>query len=50
VVAGKDLDTAVGAIEELEATARLFLLLHGHPGCSLDGAQVQELRELYPIA
>jgi ribulose-5-phosphate 4-epimerase/fuculose-1-phosphate aldolase len=50
VVAGKSLDAAVGAIEELEATARLYLLLHGHAIRPLDAAQVQELRELYPIA
>jgi ribulose-5-phosphate 4-epimerase/fuculose-1-phosphate aldolase len=49
VVAGKSLDAAVGAIEELEATARLHLLLRGHPVRPLDAAQVQELRQLYPI-
>jgi ribulose-5-phosphate 4-epimerase/fuculose-1-phosphate aldolase len=48
VVAGKSLDAAVGAIEELEATARLYLLLQGHPIRPLDAAQVHELRELYP--
>ena len=48
VVAGKSLDAAVGAIEELEATARLFLLLQGHSVRPLDAAQVQALRELYP--
>ena len=36
VVAGKSLDAAVGAIEELEATARLYLLLQGHPVAPLD--------------
>ena len=49
VVAGKSLDAAVGAIEELEATAKLFLLLHGHKVRLLNAAQVQELRQLYPI-
>jgi ribulose-5-phosphate 4-epimerase/fuculose-1-phosphate aldolase len=48
VVAGKSLDAAVGAVEELEATAKLFLLLQGQPVRPLDAAQVQELRELYP--
>jgi 3-dehydro-4-phosphotetronate decarboxylase len=48
VVAGSSLDAAIGAIEELEATARLFLLLHGHGIRPLDAAQVQELREFYP--
>jgi len=49
VVAGKSLDAAVGAIEELEATARLFLLLRGHPVRPLDAEQVEELRRRYPI-
>ena len=48
VVAGRSLDAAVGAIEELEATAKLFLLLRGQSVRPLDAAQVQELRELYP--
>jgi 3-dehydro-4-phosphotetronate decarboxylase len=48
VVAGKSLDGAVGAIEELEATARLFLLVQGQPVRPLDAAQVQELCELFP--
>ena len=49
VVAGKSLDAAVGAIEELEATAKLFLLLQGRKTRPLNAAQVQELRELYPV-
>jgi ribulose-5-phosphate 4-epimerase/fuculose-1-phosphate aldolase len=48
VVAGKNLDTAVGAVEELEATARLYLLLQGRPTRPLDPDQVAELRRLYP--
>jgi 3-dehydro-4-phosphotetronate decarboxylase len=48
VVAGRSLDAAVGAIEELEATARLYLLLQGQQVRPLDPTQVQELRELYP--
>ena len=48
VVAGKSLDAAVGAIEELEATARLYLLLHGRTTRPLDADQVAELRRLYP--
>jgi ribulose-5-phosphate 4-epimerase/fuculose-1-phosphate aldolase len=48
VVAGKSLDTAVGAIEELEATARLCLLLHGRNTRPLSPEQVRELRALYP--
>jgi ribulose-5-phosphate 4-epimerase/fuculose-1-phosphate aldolase len=50
VVAGKSLDAAVGAIEELEATAKLYLLLHGRCTRPLTGEQVQELRELFPSA
>jgi ribulose-5-phosphate 4-epimerase/fuculose-1-phosphate aldolase len=50
VVAGKDLDAAVGAIEELEATARLYLLLQGHDTRPLTGNQVQDLRERFPNA
>jgi len=49
VVAGKSLDAAVGAIEELEATAKLFLLLQGRKSRPLSAVQVQELRELYPV-
>jgi 3-dehydro-4-phosphotetronate decarboxylase len=49
VVAGGSLDAAVGAIEELEATARLHLLLQGQKVRLLTPAQVQELRELYPV-
>jgi ribulose-5-phosphate 4-epimerase/fuculose-1-phosphate aldolase len=48
VVAGKSLDTAVGAIEELEATAKLHLLLQGHETRPLSAEQVEELRRLYP--
>ena len=49
VVAGKSLDAAVGAIEELEATAKLFLLLSGHAIRPLTVEQVAELRARYPI-
>lgn len=49
VVAGKSLDAASGAIEELEATARLHLLLHGQRTRPLTLEQVEELRRAYPI-
>ena len=49
VVAGKSLDAAAGAIEELEVTAKLYLLLHGHEVRGLTPEQVDELRRLYPI-
>ena len=48
VVAGKSLDAAADAIEELEATARLYLLLQDRPIRPLDADQVDELRRLYP--
>jgi len=47
VVAGTSLTAAAGAIEELEETARLFLLLQGHRVRSLTPAQVDELRARY---
>jgi ribulose-5-phosphate 4-epimerase/fuculose-1-phosphate aldolase len=43
VVAGKDVEAACNAIEELEATARLALLLHGHQPRLLDPSQVQDI-------
>jgi ribulose-5-phosphate 4-epimerase/fuculose-1-phosphate aldolase len=44
VVSGKDLAAAADAVEELEETARLFLLLHGHKTRPLTAAQVADLR------
>ena len=43
VVAGKDLEAAVYATEELEETAKLRLLLHGLNPRSLSRAQVRDL-------
>lgn len=48
VVAGKDLDSAVYATEELEETAKLYLLLRGQPTRVLNEYQAQELRERFP--
>jgi ribulose-5-phosphate 4-epimerase/fuculose-1-phosphate aldolase len=48
VVAGSSLDAAVGAAEELEATAKLFLLLRGHRVRALTPDQVAELKERFP--
>ena len=48
VVAGKTLEDAVYAIEELEETARLFLLLRNMKTQYLDEKQVKALEELYP--
>ncbi len=48
VVAGTDLSAATDAIEELEATARLFLMLR-HERCRcLDSAHVDELKARFP--
>jgi ribulose-5-phosphate 4-epimerase/fuculose-1-phosphate aldolase len=47
VVSGKDLDSAVYAIEELEETAKLMLLLNGQRIRTLDENQIQELRETF---
>ena len=44
VVAGTSLSAASGAMEELEETARLFLLLQGHRTRFLTPEQVEELR------
>lgn len=43
VVAGDDLLTAADAAEEIEETARLFLLLHGRPTRPLTPAQLSAL-------
>jgi ribulose-5-phosphate 4-epimerase/fuculose-1-phosphate aldolase len=45
VVAGSSLDAAVNAIEELEETAKLYLLLRGAKTRFLTPAQVRELSE-----
>ena len=49
VVAGNSLADAVYAIEELEETARLFLLLKEHPTRLLTEAQVAELRKRFGV-
>ena len=43
VVAGKDVEAACNAIEELEATARLAMLTHGHHPSLLSTAQIQNV-------
>ena len=48
VVAGSSLTAAVNAIEELEETARLYLLLHGRPTRYLTPEQVADLRKRFP--
>lgn len=48
VVGGSTLAAAADAIEELEANARLYLLLRGEKTRHLDATQVAELRSRYP--
>lgn len=47
VVAGTDLETAVWSIEELEETAKLYLILRDRPVRLLTAAQVAELHRRY---
>lgn len=48
VVAGSTLDAAANAIEELEETAKLFLLLRGCKTRFLTAEQVAEVRAAFP--
>ena len=48
VVAGKSLDEAVDAAEELEATAKLYLALGDRATRPLDAAQVADLEAAFP--
>ena len=48
VVAGTTLDAAVNAIEELEQTAKLMLLLQGRPTRHLTPEQAAELARRFP--
>ena len=48
VVAGKGLDAAVAAAEELEETAKLYLMLRGEKTRFLTQAQVADLRVRFP--
>jgi ribulose-5-phosphate 4-epimerase/fuculose-1-phosphate aldolase len=50
VVAGKDVQSACNAIEELEATARLALILRGTPARPLSPEQVQRVVTTFNIA
>ena len=49
VVAGSTLAAAADAMEELEATAKLHLLLRGEKIRPLDAAQVADLKRRYPL-
>ena len=48
VVAAADLAAAADAVEELEETARLFLMLRDQATRPLTAAQVEDLRQRYP--
>jgi ribulose-5-phosphate 4-epimerase/fuculose-1-phosphate aldolase len=47
VVSGHDLDSAMYAIEELEETSKIMLLLHGQRIRTLNQTQIQELKETF---
>ncbi|ALK97575.1 aldolase [Massilia sp. WF1] len=49
VVSGASLEAAVYAAEELEETAKLFLLLRGVESRPLDAAQIGELKSVYGL-
>jgi ribulose-5-phosphate 4-epimerase/fuculose-1-phosphate aldolase len=50
VVAGRDLETAVAAAEELEETARLVFLLEGRPHRALTPEQIAEVQRVFGTA
>lgn len=49
VVSGRSLESAVYAIEELEETAKLFLLLQGHNPRILTEQEIAELRDTFSV-
>ena len=49
VVAGRGLEEAVFAIEELEETSKLALMLRGMPAIGLDQAQVQDIVKQFDV-
>jgi ribulose-5-phosphate 4-epimerase/fuculose-1-phosphate aldolase len=49
VVSGASLEAAVYAAEELEETAKLFLLLREVPHRQLDAAQIEELKSTFKL-
>ncbi|MCB1492959.1 MAG: class II aldolase/adducin family protein, partial [Rhodobiaceae bacterium] len=49
VVAAKDLEAAVFAIEELEETARLALLMRGADARMLDAAQIRDVVTTFDV-
>jgi ribulose-5-phosphate 4-epimerase/fuculose-1-phosphate aldolase len=49
VVSGTSLEAAVYAIEELEETSKLFLLLRGTPVRALSAEQIAELKSIFKL-
>ena len=49
VVSGTSLEAAVYAVEELEETAKLFLLLQGHDTAPLNDEMIRELAEVFKL-
>lgn len=49
VASGATLEAAVNAVEELEETAKLFLLLRGHSPRALTAEQVNELKVAFKL-
>ena len=49
VVAGKDIEAACNAIEELEATAKLALLTHGLGAQRLSEAQIRDVVTTFDV-
>jgi 3-dehydro-4-phosphotetronate decarboxylase len=49
VVSGPSLEAAVYAIEELEETAKLYLLLNGHKTRPLNESQIKELVKVFAL-
>lgn len=48
VLAGGDLDAALDALEELEHTAHLYFITHGHPTAPLTDGQLAQLSARVP--
>lgn len=49
VVSGPDLEGAIYATEELEETARIFLMLHNRPTNLLTAEQIEELKVAFKL-
>jgi ribulose-5-phosphate 4-epimerase/fuculose-1-phosphate aldolase len=50
VVAGASLEDAIATLEELEESAKLYLLLNGRSYATLDAEAVEALRQRFPAA